>query len=86
MAQTAEAERRRQVDAVLAWAAERRILLEHLSPSTLRDLAAAVEGQDPVRIARRQLTPEGVERLCEILAADDRPTVGFYRRYRVVDP
>jgi hypothetical protein len=77
-----EADRQRKVDSVFRWA-ERRIILEHLDPSTLRDLAAAVEGQDPERIARRHLTPEGVERLCEILSAGDRPTVGFYRRYRV---
>lgn len=57
--------------------------LEHLEPGTLRALAAAIEGQDSRRVARRQLTPEGVDRLAEILLAGSRPTVGFWRRYRV---
>lgn len=57
--------------------------LARLSPSTLRDLAAAIEGRDPQRVARRELSDEGVERLADILLAGSEPTVGFWRRYRV---
>jgi len=57
--------------------------LVSLSPKTLRNLAAAIEGQDPQRAARHELTPEGVERLAEILLAGSQPTIGFWRRYRV---
>ena len=58
-------------------------ILDHLDPSTLRELASVIEGQDPERRALRELTPEGVERLAEILIAGGRPTAGFWRRYRV---
>jgi hypothetical protein len=60
-------------------------LLEHLAPSTLRHLAAAIEARDPEMVARRQLTEEGIERLADILLAGSVPTIGFWRRYRVVD-
>jgi hypothetical protein len=54
-----------------------------LDPSTLRHLASAIEARSPEMVARRALTPEGVERLAEILLAGGKPTVGFWRRYRV---
>jgi hypothetical protein len=61
------------------------MLLQHLKPSTLRHLAAVIERQDPKRIARHQLTDEGVERLAEILISGSRPTIGFWRKYRRVE-
>jgi hypothetical protein len=57
-------------------------LLEHVSPATLREIAAIREAMDPELIARRQLTDEGVERWAEIRLAGAKPTVGFWRRYR----
>jgi len=58
-------------------------VLEHLSPSTLRHLASAIEARDPERVARRQLTQEGIEHLADILLAGGKPSIGFFRRYRV---
>jgi hypothetical protein len=49
-------------------------------PQALRDLAAAIEGRHPD--ARRPLTAEGVERLAEIVMRGERPTIGFFLRYR----
>jgi hypothetical protein len=53
-----------------------------LDPRTLRDLAAAIEYRTPEARARRSLTPEGIERLTEILLAGKTPTIGLIRRYR----
>jgi hypothetical protein len=53
-----------------------------LNPSTLRDLAAAIEWRSPAAVARRRLTPEGIERLAEILLAGERPAIGLFRRYK----
>jgi hypothetical protein len=58
------------------------VIVENLSPSTLRHLAAAIERRDPVLVARRQLSAEGVERLADILLRGGRPTIGFFRRHR----
>jgi hypothetical protein len=55
--------------------------IAHLSPRTLRDLAAAIEARTPGMRARRALTAEGIERLADILLAGTTPTVGFYRRH-----
>jgi hypothetical protein len=55
--------------------------LKHLSPRVLRDLAAAIEYRTPQARAIRKLTPEGIERLADILLQRGKPTVGFYRRY-----
>jgi len=41
------------------------MILDRLSPSTLRHLALAMEARDPRLNARHQLTGEGVERLAE---------------------
>jgi hypothetical protein len=60
-------------------------ILEHMSPSTLRHLAAAIEGRDPKLAARRRLTEEGVERLADILLVGGRPTPGLFLRYRISD-
>lgn len=58
-------------------------VLEHLRPSTLRALAAALEAREtPDRLAAADLTPEGVERLGELLTQGQTPTIGFWRRYR----
>jgi hypothetical protein len=66
-----------------------------LGPRTLRHLghallarAQAMERTDPDRFAadRRELTPEGVERLAEIVAAGSRPSLGFFLRHRVEAP
>ena len=55
-----------------------------LSARTLRDLASALlvrsehmEATTP----RRELTPEGIERLADIVAAGSRPSVGFWLRH-----
>lgn len=56
--------------------------LTSLSPKTLRDLAAAIEYRSPQAQARRELTPEGIELLADILLAGSQPTIGFFRRYR----
>jgi hypothetical protein len=61
-------------------------ILEHVSPTTLREIAAVREAMDPERIARRQLTAAGVERWAEIRLAGAKPTVGFWRRYRDNSP
>ncbi len=60
--------------------------LTSLSPKTLRDLAAAIEWRSPQATARRELTPEGIERLADILLAGSAPTVGFFLRHRAVAP
>lgn len=59
------------------------LMVDQFDAATLRELAAIKERQDPARLARQQLTPMGVDRLAEILARGDRPTIGFFRRYRV---
>jgi hypothetical protein len=53
-----------------------------LSPKLLRDLASAIEYRSPQAKARRDLTPEGVDTLADILLSGSRPTVGFFLRYR----
>ena len=57
-------------------------VLQYLNPSTLRDLAAAIEYRSPKAKARRELTPEGIEKLAAILLSGGTPTAGFFRRYR----
>lgn len=64
-----------------SWATQ--LLVDQFDAATLRELAAVKERQDPARLARRQLSPAGVEILAEILIRGDRPTVGFFRRHRV---
>lgn len=56
------------------------IVLQHLSPETLRDLAGAITARRPSTISRRRLTPEGVEQLADMLIAGQKPTIGFFRR------
>ena len=56
--------------------------IAHLSPTTLRALAAAIEARDPVLVARRSLSAEGIERLADLLLAGQTPTVGLFRKYR----
>lgn len=56
--------------------------LDRLNPRVLRDLAAAIESRDPAARARVELTPEGIDRLADLLLAGGRPTIGFWRRYR----
>jgi hypothetical protein len=60
-------------------------LLTRLDPGILRELAAVIEYRSPEATARRGLTPEGIERLADILLAGGTPTVGFWRRYRKGD-
>jgi hypothetical protein len=57
-------------------------VLTHLSPETLRDLAAAIEYRSPKARARRALTPEGIEKLADIYLAGSVPTLGFFLRFR----
>ena len=54
-------------------------VLEHLSPETLRDLAGAITARRPSMIARRRLTPEGIDKLADMLLAGQKPTIGFFR-------
>jgi hypothetical protein len=56
--------------------------LGDLDPRSLRDLASAVEARDPAVIARRELSPESVEALADMIAAGHRPTIGWWRRHR----
>jgi hypothetical protein len=58
------------------------VILEHLAPRTLRELASIIENRDPELVARRELSDDGVERLAEILLSGSTPTVGFWTRYR----
>ena len=60
--------------------------LTHLSPRTLRDLAAAIEARTPAVRGRDTLSPEGVDRLADILVSGSTPTIGFYRRYAPPPP
>ncbi len=60
------------------------LLLDQFDAATLRELASLKERVDPERIARRQLTDDGVEKLSEILVRGDRPTIGFWTRYRAM--
>jgi len=58
-------------------------VLEHLKPSTLRDLAAALEARlPPDRLCSSDLTSEGVERLAEILECGGTPALGLWKKYR----
>jgi hypothetical protein len=57
-------------------------ILSYLDAPTLRHHASLKDAQDPQLVARRALTPQGVDRLAEILLAGGKPTVGFWRRYR----
>jgi hypothetical protein len=57
-----------------------------LSATTLRDLGhvllARADAQEAATARPyRGLTPEGVDRLAEVLASGSRPTVGFFCRY-----
>lgn len=62
-------------------------LLVGMDPTTMRDLGhaliarAAAAEEVGRRKAYRNLTPSGVERLAEILAAGSSPTCGFFTRY-----
>jgi hypothetical protein len=49
-------------------------------PATLRELAAAIEARQ--HDARRRLNPEGVERLAQMVLRKEKPTIGFFLRYR----
>ena len=42
-----------------------------------------MEARAPEKVAVDELTPEGRDRLADILLAGSRPTVGFWRKYRV---
>ncbi len=52
--------------------------LEHLGHALIAR-ARAAEAAD--RAGRRELTPEGVERLAEIIAGGSRPSLGFWLRH-----
>jgi len=60
--------------------------LQHLRPSTLRALAAALEARlPPERLTACDLTPEGVERLGDLLTRGETPALGLWRKYRRPD-
>jgi hypothetical protein len=66
------------------------VIPDTLSPRTKRHLAhallASAEAAEEVQRQRRlELTEEGTVKLASILMAGSKPTVGFYRRYRVMD-
>ena len=65
--------------------------IAELSPRTLEDLGHALLARARAArkarpgayvVARRGLTPEGIDRLVEIVAGGSHPTVGFFLRYR----
>jgi hypothetical protein len=58
--------------------------LAKLEPRTLRELAAVIEYRSPRARARRELTPEGIEKLADILLAGSQPTCGFFLKNRRV--
>jgi hypothetical protein len=60
-------------------------LLTAVDASTLRELADLKERQDPRRRAIHKLSPEGLDRLAEILLAGSQPTIGFWRRWGLTD-
>lgn len=59
----------------------RRVLAEQFSADTLRSLAALREAERPGAIARRELTPGGVDELARIIERGSVPTIGFWRRH-----
>jgi hypothetical protein len=61
-------------------------ILEHLDAPTLREIASIKDASDPGRVARNELSPEGRERLAEILLAGSKPTVGFWLKHRARGP
>jgi hypothetical protein len=50
----------------------------------LKARARAIEDSSPEMVARRELTPEGIEKLATIYCAGGKETAGFWRRYRVL--
>jgi hypothetical protein len=60
--------------------------LANLRPADLRHLAAAIEARSPEAKARRDLAPEGIERLADIYLSGSSPTVGFFKRFRKPAP
>jgi hypothetical protein len=57
-------------------------VITSLSPSTLREVASAMEAMSPEKRAVDELSDEGVVRLADILINGSRPTVSFWRKYR----
>ena len=75
-----------RISALLRAARATVTMLEDVDSRTLRDLASALRARAEAKeaadlTARRSLSPAGVDRLAEILAAGDRPTIGFWHRY-----
>ena len=56
------------------------MILKYLDSSTLHHLAAAVAYDSPKARARRELTPQGIDRLLALYLAGGTPTVGFFVR------
>lgn len=52
-----------------------------LSPTALRELAAAIEATDTSGQAQRDLSPEAASDLADLLIAGKRPTVGWWQRH-----
>jgi len=59
-----------------------RLLFDRVDAATLAELAHLKRQEDPLVKARQSLTPEGVDRLAEIIGGGSIPTVGFFRRFR----
>jgi hypothetical protein len=62
-----------------------------LEPRVLRHLGnALIARADAAEAAERasylELTDEGLERLADIVISGSRPTIGFWRRYRIAAP
>jgi len=51
-------------------------IVTRIDGETLRQLAAIADARH-----RSQLTAEGVVKMCELIEAGKKPTLGFYRRY-----
>lgn len=58
-----------------------RLIYSQLDANTLIEWAWRKRQEDPRVRARQALTPEGVDRLAEIISAGSVPTVGFFRRW-----
>lgn len=59
----------------------KRIIFNQLDADTLAEWVYMKRQEDPRVRARRSLTPEGVDRLAEIIASGSTPTIGFFRRW-----
>jgi hypothetical protein len=66
--------------------AVKRLLIDTFTADALRQLAWLMDQEEPRTAARRNLSPEGIEELADIITnRHSVPTVGFFRRNRRED-